>query len=144
MSVSSQNWRAMRHNWTSSLHSVTLKKYNATSKNLMLFTQSSKKPQKRSKVSIWKRMPSTGRGHSIHYGHSLLKPSTLIATCSRLSQTLKKRTSKCEQGRIYREEGMQLTMYHTYSSDFVSETGCAKNRIQYTDVSKWAVLFTEL
>ena len=45
---------------------------------------------------------------------------------------------------VYREEGMQLTMYPTYSSDFVSETGYAKNRIQYTDVNKWAVLFTEL
>ena len=36
---------------------------------------------------------------------------------------------------VYREEGMQLTMYPTYSSDFVSETGYAKNRIQYTDVN---------
>ncbi len=45
---------------------------------------------------------------------------------------------------VYREEGMQLTMYRTYSSDFVSETRYAKNRIQYTDVNKWAVLFTEL
>ncbi len=45
---------------------------------------------------------------------------------------------------VYREEGMQLTMYPTYSSDFVSETEYAKNRIQYTDVNKWAVLFTEL
>ncbi len=38
---------------------------------------------------------------------------------------------------------MQLTMYRTYSSDFVSEAGYTKNRIQYTDVNKWAVLFTE-
>ncbi len=45
---------------------------------------------------------------------------------------------------VYREEGIQLTMYRTYSSNFVSETGYAKNRIQYTDVNKWAVLFTEL
>ena len=45
---------------------------------------------------------------------------------------------------VYREEGMQLTMYRTYSSNFVSETGYAKNRIQYMDVNKWAVLFTEL
>ncbi len=45
---------------------------------------------------------------------------------------------------VYREEGMQLTMYRTYSSNFVLETGYAKNRIQYTDVNKWAVLFTEL
>ncbi len=45
---------------------------------------------------------------------------------------------------VYREEGMQLTMYRTYSSNFVSETGYAKNRIQYTDVNKWAVLFTEI
>ncbi len=37
------------------------------------------------------------------------------------------------------------THYVPYvSSDFVSETGYAKNRIQYTDVNKWAVLFTEL
>ncbi len=27
---------------------------------------------------------------------------------------------------VYREEGMQLTMYCTYSSDFVSETGLLK------------------
>ncbi len=45
---------------------------------------------------------------------------------------------------VHREEGMQLTMCRTYSSDFVLETGYAKNRIQYTDVNKWAVLFTEL
>ncbi len=45
---------------------------------------------------------------------------------------------------VFREEGMQLTMYRTYSSDFVSEAGYTKNRIQYTDVNKWAVLFTEL
>ncbi len=45
---------------------------------------------------------------------------------------------------VYIEEGMQLTIYRTYSSNFVSETGYAKNRIQYTDVNKWAVLFTEL
>ena len=37
---------------------------------------------------------------------------------------------------VYREEGMQLTMYRTYSSNFVSETGYAKNRIQYTDVKR--------
>ncbi len=52
--------------------------------------------------------------------------------------------SICTCKGIYREEGMQLTMYPTYSSDFVSETGYAKNKIQYTDVNKWAVLFTEL
>ena len=45
---------------------------------------------------------------------------------------------------VHREEGMQLTMCRTYSSNFVLETGYAKNRIQYTDVNKWAVLFTEL
>ena len=36
---------------------------------------------------------------------------------------------------------MQLTMYRTYLSDFVSEAGYTKNRIQYADVNKWAVLF---
>ncbi len=53
-------------------------------------------------------------------------------------------TCICSTKGVYREEGMQLTMYPTYSSDVVSETGYAKNRIQYTDVNKWAVLFTEL
>ncbi len=33
-------------------------------------------------------------------------------------------------------EGMQLTMYPTYSSNFVSEAGYTKNRIQNTDVNK--------
>lgn len=46
------------------------------------------------------------------------------------------------QGR--REEGMQLVMYRTYSSDFISEVGYTKNGIQYMDVNKWAVLFTEI
>ncbi len=64
----------------------------------------------------------------------VIKRLTLIYLCLYLTFT---------KG-VYREEGMQLTMYPTYSSDFVSETGYAKNRIQYTDVNKWAVLFTEL
>ncbi len=47
------------------------------------------------------------------------------------------------QGRIQRR-GHATHYDRTYSSNFVSETGYAKNRIQYTDVNKWAVLFTEL
>ncbi len=47
------------------------------------------------------------------------------------------------QGRIQRR-GHATHYDRTYSANFVSETGYAKNRIQYTDVNKWAVLFTEL
>ncbi len=50
----------------------------------------------------------------------------------------------CHTKGVYREEGMQLTMIVRNSANFVSETGYAKNKIQYTDVNKWAVLFTEL
>ena len=45
----------------------------------------------------------------------------------------------CMTKGVYREEGMQLTMCPTYSSDFVSKAGYTKNRIQYTDRNKWAV-----
>ena len=52
---------------------------------------------------------------------------------------------KHDQGRIQRRgHATHYVPYPTYSSDFVSETGYAKNRIQYTDVNMWAVLFTEL
>ncbi len=67
-------------------------------------------------------------GTQTHYYNLLCESQTDKQTNGLLYPWLPRAYSTAKG--VYREEGMQLTMYPTYSSDFVSETGYAKNRIQ--------------